>query len=234
MSDNFRIRRFLGNLVERAGGRERTDAPLFPSKRRLVEECEAVSIWVVQRAFGKKALMAAIREARPFRLPVPGGYFDVWFTDEPHRLPGRIERWSSLEDGNARLWLICPRCRRKRATLFHFVLEGSSRLSDLWCRECHRLSYLSTNSGGNKWYVEVGQPVRKLLRQRDGLAGQKKAPKVQARLARIDAQLQLLLKRLKPKTASAHRRILHGLGGKRRYKDVTLLGVDPGPCEGAL
>ncbi|MCI0724348.1 MAG: hypothetical protein L0338_36095 [Acidobacteria bacterium] len=228
MSDILRIRPFAGNLDEGAGGRERTDAAPFLGKRRLVEECEVISVWVVQRAFAKKVLIASIREARPFQLPVPGGYFDVWFTDEPHRLPGRVERWSSLEDGNARLWLICPRCRRKRAMLFYFVLEGSTRLSDLWCEECHRLSHLSTNSAGRKWYVEVGRPIRKLLRQRDRLEGLKKTPRVQARLARIDAQLQLLLNRLKPKT-SARRRILRTLGGKRTYKDVTLLGVDLQP-----
>ncbi len=126
-------------------------------KRRLVEECEAIWIYAVQRAFGKKVLMAAIRQARSFRLPVPGGYFDVSPVDEPHRLPGKDGRWSSLEVGTARRWLICPECRRKVAKLYYYLAPDSLARSDLLCRHCHGLTYQSVNCGGNRWYREVAR-----------------------------------------------------------------------------
>ncbi len=37
------------------------------------EECEAILVHAVQKAFGKKALIVAIRQGRPFRPP--GGCF---------------------------------------------------------------------------------------------------------------------------------------------------------------
>jgi hypothetical protein len=55
----------------------------YRGPHRLVEELEEVSIYAVQKAFGKKASIMAIRQARPVRLPVLGGY-DIWPTDEPH------------------------------------------------------------------------------------------------------------------------------------------------------
>lgn len=109
VSDKMTIGPISGNSWSPWNERDELSRP--PGKRRLVEECEVVWVYAVQRAFGKKALIAAIRQARPFRLPVPGGYFDIWLIDEPHQLPGKRHRWSSLEAGNARLWLMCPACR---------------------------------------------------------------------------------------------------------------------------
>jgi hypothetical protein len=81
MSDSFAKRMFLGNFVSLR------EAPDQSQRKRLVEECEIVSVQGVQKAFGKKVLIAAIRDCRPLRLPIPGGDFDVWLIEEPHRPP---------------------------------------------------------------------------------------------------------------------------------------------------
>lgn len=81
----------------------------FPGKRRLVEECECVSVFAVRREFGKKALLRTIRESKPLVLPVSGGQFELWFTYEAHRMPNG--NYACLENGTARLRLICPGCQ---------------------------------------------------------------------------------------------------------------------------
>ena len=221
MSDSPGIRHLAGNSRGPAQDRERASAS--PSRRRLVEECEIVCIWAVQRAFGKRALITAIRQARPFRLPVPGGYFDIWLVDEAHRLPGGVERWSSIEDGTARLWLLCPGCRRKVAKLFYYILPGSSGRSDLLCRGCHRLAYLRGNCGGNRWYREPGKPIRRLLQEKNRLLSGRPGPRVEARLAQIDQQIEVLKQKLKPKHRTRCRRNLLSLRQKRPYRDASLL-----------
>jgi len=93
----------------------------------LVEECQTISIYAVQRAFGKKPLIAAIRQARPFPLQVTGGHFEVWLVDESHRLPGRYERWSCLEDGTARLWFICSGASGRSQNCFISSIRAQPR-----------------------------------------------------------------------------------------------------------
>lgn len=159
MSDNIKIRSLSGNLHNRwdePGAQIRYRGP-----HRLVEECESISIRDVQRGLGKKAVVLSIRQSRPLRLHVLGGHFDVFPVDESHRLPGGPERWSSVEDGNCRFWLICPGCRRKVRKLFYFYLGADSLgLSDLLCQRCHSLVYQSQNCGGNRWYQETACPPR--------------------------------------------------------------------------
>lgn len=209
----------LSNFGDHTSARKSQYA--FPGKRRLVEECEAICIWAIQRAFGKKSLIAYIREARPLQLPVPGGCYDVWFVDEPHRLPGKIERWSSLEDSTARLWFICPGCRKKRAKLFYYVFPGTSVLSDLLCGECHRLTHLSTNSGGRQWYMQIARPLKALLKERDKLLPRRDFPRVQARLMGIEAEIEALKKQVRPKTQ--RRRLGWWKSQRRAYRNIGLL-----------
>ncbi len=196
----------------------------YPGKKRLVEECQIVWVYSLQKAFGKKSLIATIREARTFRVPVPGGYFDVWLVDEPHRLPGRIERWSSREEGNARLWLWCLGCQRKMAKLYYYFFPGSTDRSDLLCRECHGLTYLCVNSGGNRWYREVARPLKRLQKEKEKLLAQQRRPSGQDRLAQIENEIQALKQKLKPKTQ--HRGQSLGYdppqGQKRPYRNISL------------
>jgi hypothetical protein len=188
----------------------------------LVEESEIILVYALQRAFGKKALLAAMREARPFRVPVLGGYFDVWLTDEIHRLPGRQARWSSPEDGTCRLWLVCTGCRQTVAKLYYYFTDGLR--SDLLCRTCHRLTYLSVNSGGRRWYREVARPLKRLLAEKERLSDQR-GDRHRDRLLEIEAQVRALKERLKPKTKPTRLPLGRlGTSQKRPYRAIHLLG----------
>jgi len=188
-----------------------------PGRRRLVEECQTISIYVVQRAYGKRPLIAAIRQARPFPLQVPGGLVEVSLVDEPHRLPGRYERWSSLEDGTARLWFVCPECKRKVAKLFYFVFPGSAALSEVRCRRCHGLTYLSVNSGGNRWYREIARPLKRRLAEKSKLLGRRQTPRVAARLVELETGIRRLSQLVKPRTQS------QTASQRRPYRNLNLI-----------
>ncbi len=131
--------------------------------KRLAEECFAVCIGALQRRFGKRALLQAIRQCEPIRISVPyNPPVQVWLTYDTHPLPGKGRKWSSLEGGTARIWFVCPGCRKKVAKLFYYVFSGSTLASDLLCRCCHRLTYLSVNCAGNQFYERVLKPYRRL------------------------------------------------------------------------
>ena len=187
----------------------------------LVEECEIVRIEAVQRAFGKKALLAAVRQAQSFRLPVVGGHFDVWFVDVPHRLPGRVEQWASREDGTVRLYLWCPGCQRRKTKLRYYFLPGGSGLSELRCQECHDLAYQSVNCGGNRWWREIARPLKRLLREKESLSVKLPSPRYDARIREIDNAIAVLRQKAEPK----QRRGCQALFRERRpYRDLSLIG----------
>jgi len=52
--------------------------------------------------------------------------------------------------GGVRWWFICPRCNRKRTTLFFYYVRGSWIEKILACRKCHRLVYWSQARGINR------------------------------------------------------------------------------------
>lgn len=216
MSDNLRIRNLLGN--SRSG---------YPGRRRLVEECEVVRIEVVQQAFGKKKLMETVRQARPFRLPVPGGYFDVLVLDVPHRLPGSLERWSCREDGTIRLYFWCLGCRRKVSKLYYYFLgHGSSVRSELLCRRCHGLTYQSVNCGKSQWYKKKARPLKRLLKEKERLQAKKPTARIRERLAQTERVLTYLRGEPKPKTHPQHPRVPYGwpvIGQRRPYRDLSLI-----------
>jgi hypothetical protein len=54
----------------------------FPVPRRLVEECEIVSVFVLRRMFGKEALLRTIRQSRPLLPPVNRGQLKRWTLPE--------------------------------------------------------------------------------------------------------------------------------------------------------
>ncbi len=229
MSDGFGIRMTIGNSWSHIHHQEQSVR--YHGRRRLVEECEIVRVEAVQRAFGRKALLAAIRQARPLRWPITGGFFDVWFVDVFHRLPGKIERWSSWEDGNTRIWLMCPRCWKKVGNLYFYFLPGSSGLSELWCRKCHDLTYQSINCGGNLWYRTVARPMKRLLKDKERLRAKKPTPLILARLTQLERQMQVLRERARPKAPprspswSSH---VPAVRQRRRYRDLSLIGDEMG------
>jgi hypothetical protein len=222
MSDNFKIRSLSGNFQSQWEEPWREIRRM--GKRRLVEECVEVSISVVRKAFGKSVLMAAIRQARPVRLSVLGGSFDVWLIDQPHQLPGR--RWSSLETRDCRLWLQCWGCQRVVGKLYYFYFASDSlALSDVRCRKCHGLVYLSQNCGGNRWYEEIARPLKRILLEKNKLLAKQSTPRIATRLARIEDEIRLLREMAKPKTGRRKRnpRSMSSDAQRRPYRDVALL-----------
>jgi hypothetical protein len=109
------------------------------------------------------------------------------------------------------------------AKLYYCPLPSTSQLSDLLCRHGHNLTYLTTNCGGNCWYREVARPLKKLLREREGLPWQPGA-RHRDRLAGIDAQIGVLKDKLKPKSKRAR---LPGSGlamrERRPYRNISLV-----------
>jgi hypothetical protein len=170
-------------------------------KHRLVEECEEVAVRAVQHSFGRETLLAAIRQARPIRLPVLGGEFDLWLIDGPHHLPRSRKRSASLRDENCRVWLICPGCRRRVAKLhYYFFSRDSLTPSDLLCRGCHGLVYQSQNCGNNRWYRETARPLKRLLQEKRKLLARHLSPHVETRLEEIEDETRRLRQKLQPKT----------------------------------
>jgi hypothetical protein len=233
VSDKFSHRPFSGNF--QSDWEHPTRQIGYRGPRRLVEECTAISIRDVRRAFGKKLMIAAIRQARPLRLAVLGGNFDIWPTDEPHRLPCRPERWSSLEHGNCRLWLICTGCKRKVGKLYYYYrAPNSMALSELVCRPCHGLVYQAQNCGGNKWYRQVARPLKRLLRKRAELLAKPHTPRIEAHFAQIESAISILRGKLQPKTQRRREGLSSSIRSSQRrpYRNLALLdptigGIEP-------
>jgi hypothetical protein len=196
-------------------------------KHRLVEECEEVAISAVQRAFGKNALLVAIRQNRPVLMPVLGGVFELWIIDHPHRLPGRLMRQSPLAISNCRIWLQCPCCRRVVGKLyFYYPAPDSLALFDLLCRICHGLVYLSQNCGDNRWYRETARPLKRLLREKRKLLATHLTSRNATRLAEVDRQVSELTQKLRPKTQRQNKFSRRLRSGRRRpHRDLSLFGV---------
>jgi hypothetical protein len=224
MSDNFKIRSLSGNFQSQWEEPWREIRRM--GKKRLVEESVEVAISFVRKAFGKSALMAAIRQARPVRLSVLGGSFDLWLVYQLHRLPGTLERWSSLETHNCRLWLQCRSCRRVVAKLYYFYLAPDSlALSDLHCRKCHGLVYQSQNCGENRWYEEIARPLKRFLQEKHKLLAKQWTPRIGTRLARIEDEIRTLREMARPITDRRKRNPLFRSSDTQRrpYRDVALL-----------
>jgi len=221
MSDIFQMRSILGNPSATRG--ERPVRYAFPGRRWLVEECESIWISSLRSHFGKKHLIAHIRQCKPLELPVPGGSEKVWLTWEPHRLPGPTRRMSSLEDGTARLWLVCPCCRRKVAKL-HYRLFDASRgnRSELLCRQCHGLVYQSENCGSNLWFRAIARPLKRLLRQRLKLIAMVPTPQQTEKLQAIEAEIKRIRDRCRPAKGCPKRK-RSSSSDRRPSRDVTLI-----------
>ncbi len=197
----------------------------FPGKRRLVEECEALSVYALQQFLGKKAILSSIKVAKALRLDVSGGSFDLWFTYESHRLPGKYSGYASLEDGTARVWLICPGCRKPAAKLFYFRLNpGVLDLSELLCRHCHGLTYQSVNCGHNFWYKEKVRPLKRLLRARDRISNWARTARRDSFLAIIDQKIAAFRSEFDQRTLRNRIALKWRSGELRRrpYKDLSL------------
>jgi hypothetical protein len=221
MSDISQIRSFSGNNGPTQGCKPARYA--FAGKHRLVEECECVWISALQHSFGKKHLINLIRQANPLDLPIPGGSEKVWLTWERHRLPGPTKRMSSLEDGTARLWLVCPCCRRKAAKLYYKLFDVSrGNRSEVLCRSCHGLVYQSENCSGNQWFRNFARPMKRLLMRKANLMALAPKPQRTGELQAIEAEINRIRDRCRPPRGCPKRKRSPSID-RRPYRDVTLI-----------
>jgi hypothetical protein len=189
----------------------------------LAEECEVVTIGAIRQCYGKKKVIDLIRRRTPLELPLPGGPAQVYLTWDSHYLPGPIVRKSMLEDRTARLWLVCPGCRRRVAKLFYMLWDASrGSRSELLCRLCNGLTYQSSNCGSNQWYHTVARPLKCLLQQREKLLSLKPSPRRNRMLQVVEINLDLVRDRSGPRNNRPKRK--HPSSSDRRpSRDVTLI-----------
>ena len=174
MSDRVSIRLFCVNFEEQSCGsvRQITISRKAQTSRRVRNRFR----FCFTSDLRQKGAFAHNSKSKPLLLPVSGGQFEVWLTYETHRLPGGS--YASLEGGTARLWLICPECRRPAAKLFFYrVGPYPSALSRLLCRGCHNLTYRSVNCGKNAWYKQFAKPLKKLSRRRSHVERWRETPR---------------------------------------------------------
>ena len=213
MYDNFHSRLFLGDF-----NRSPQVKPVlghFQGKRPLAEEFEIVLIGAIRRCFGKKALIELIRRRAPLELPLPGGSAHVYLTWDSHYMPGPIVRKSMLEDRTGRLWLVCPGCHRRVRKLFYMLWDASQgSRSELLCRLCNGLVYMSENCGSNEWYRTVARPLKRLLGQRAKLLSLKPSARRDRMLQVVEINLGLVRDHSGPENRPFKRK--HGSSSDRR------------------
>jgi hypothetical protein len=223
MSDNFGFQRpDWGNSPGRWRGERQAEGKYssYPHRHRrvLVEECHPIDVRELQKLHGRKKLLRAADEGKPIKVHLGGHSFDAHFYWEPHRLPGRTEKWSDIGQGNCRIWLVCMHCRRKVRALYRNPLPLVSDLPPIGCRRCLRLVYACENSGKTKWWKKIVRPLRHLYRRREKLHMRKRTPRVIEELNRIEELIFVYTKRAEPK-----RRTRRPTGMKRPYRNVGLV-----------
>jgi hypothetical protein len=196
------------------------------SPRPLVEECLAIRLADLRRAFGRKELLKAAEDARPLRLVIQGNCFSVYLLAQTF-WPPRHNR--VLSDRQLkRLWLVCPACRRRVRTLYaHPKLPEPNVFLAAQCRTCRGLVYQSQNCGKNRWWREIARPLKRLLRRRRQLLARKPSPKIAAQIDLISQSISLLRLRAAPKTRAGSRKTKTRAGPaariRRPYRDVSLI-----------
>jgi hypothetical protein len=224
-SDKRRMRPPSGNSRVWLKGKTREGGNSI-GPRPLVEETAGISLAELKQQYSRKELMAAVRDARPVRCHVNGTWQSVFLMGEPHRLPGKRNKWSDIETGTIRIWLVCLGCHGKSHKLY---LHRSSLSSDghpfLGCRKCLGLRYHSQNSWNRKWWRDMAKPLKRLICQRHRLLKGKQSPKALARLDEIEEAISIIRNRIEPKIR-LRRRYAESISFcrvKRIYRNFDLL-----------
>jgi hypothetical protein len=220
-SDKPKIRSISGSSNEWLPGKRHKNEPSY-SPHALVEEAHGISVAELKRKFGRKELLKAIRDARSVRCQIAGIQFSVYLIHEAHRLPGRRTRWSDIETGNVRLWLICMGCRRRVQNLY---LNPRSMLSDsppIGCRTCFGLRYLSQNSWNRKWWRETAKPLKRLIRKRQLLL-RRKHTQNNAEQLELEKMIWIIQKRSKSRSVRGPTKSMDSSQIKRSYRNLNLI-----------
>jgi hypothetical protein len=220
MSDNNKNGPAWGNSFGRWRGERQGDGNIsrYPLTRPLVEECLSVAIRDILRIHGRSKMLKAADEGKALSFRMEGHTYEVFLCWEPHKLPGRTEKWSDIAQGNCRLYFICPSCRRRIRILYKNPQSLVPDLLPIGCKRCLGLVYASENSCKNKWWREIVRPLRRLYRKRERLLALIQTPRVVEELRRSEELIFVYRQRAKPK-----RRSKPPSGAKRQYRDVQLV-----------
>lgn len=186
---------------------------LYLQKRSLVEECHAVEIRELLQMYGRDRLYRAADDGSPITFHTGNHSYEIIFTWTPHRLPGREERWSSIQERNCRIWHVCQTCFRR----FRILYINPSLPSRLACRKCLGLRYQAEYCGKNLWWRKARMPLKKIFKRQDQLFKMKRTQAVRDELEIIEGQILMLMQRAKSK-----KRTQCQPGARRRYRDVNL------------
>ncbi len=191
---------------------------VYPAKKPLVEESPFVNTRDVQRIHGRDKMLRAADEGRALPVRIGCDSFQVFFTWEVHKLPGRGNRWSEIGQGNCRIYLVCLSCHRRVRALYRNPRQNAPSMPALGCRRCLRLIYACENSGKTLWWKNIVRPLRRLYRKHERLLTLKRTPRNAEALRRIEELILIYTKRAEPK-----RKNRMSTGVKRPYKDVRLV-----------
>jgi hypothetical protein len=221
MSDRTEKRPAWGNLNQQPrleGQREEKYSP-YPHRRVLAEECLSVTMQTLRRIYGRRKLLKAADAGSPISVQLADhSSYSIHIYWEPHRLPGRTEKWSDIAQGNCRLYIICPCCQRSILILYKNPQSLVSDLPPIGCKRCLGLVYASENSCKNKWWREIIRPLRRLYRRREKLFARKRTCRVSEELERIEGLIFIYSQRANPK-----RRTRPPSGARRPYRNVGLI-----------
>jgi hypothetical protein len=220
MSDNSGIRFISGNLTGRWDLERHMDKNISsdPSKNALVEEALSVNMRDLQQIHGQQKLLRAADEGKPISVRLGELSFDVYLSWEPHRLPGKIEKWSDISQGNCRIYIVCPSCRRKIRILYRNPRPLLPYLPPIGCRRCLHLIYASQHSGKTKWWKQIVRPLRRFYRLREKLLSLNRTRRIAEQLKHIEELIFVYSQRAKPKRQTGRLS-----GNRRQYKDIRLI-----------
>lgn len=197
MSDNRKNGLISGNLRGRSRSDTRLDKNTFLyTGRPLVEEWESVSMADIMNRFNRRELLDLAERGRAIRILHGRHLYEIMISAEHYQQKRSRSGWSDI----SRIWFLCS-CGR-RARRLYFDPRPSNMTPIFACRVCHRLRYLSQNSGKTRWFHEIVKPLRRLIRRHDKLLLRKRTQQVREELQFLERQIFILTQRAKPKGRS--------------------------------
>jgi hypothetical protein len=213
VSDNLKNNFISGNFAGRCHRDGHGDGCIsLYTRRPLVEECEGISISDLRNRFKRKELLSLAEREQPIRVRCENRHYEIMMSAESYQQKWRRSGWSDI----TRIWLLCS-CGR-RARRLYVDPRPFDTAPTLACRTCHRLRYLSQNSGKTKWFHRIARPIKKLIQRQEKLLMRKRTQLVQEELDFIEGQIFILTQRAKSKRRA---RPLSGI--RRRYKNLGLV-----------
>jgi hypothetical protein len=221
MSDKSENQFYTGNFAEPLslpghGGR---NFALYPSRRRLVEECSVFTLADLRSIYKRRDLLRLADTYQPATFRLGGHRFSLHLIAEI--LP-RPKNNRQTGDETIRIWMTCPACFQRIRKVYTFLIDQRScSYADLKCRQCHGLTYLSKNCCGNLWWRGLAMPLKRALRRRQRLLLQHSA-RSKEQLENVEEFIWILRERATMKKRP-YQGIPQNAHRKRPYRDLSLV-----------